>query len=334
MKNILKTIAIFLIFIMIFILLNMLFQPKYATSLVEGSMISEYYDEPKDHEVIFIGDCEVYANFSPMVMYEEEGIKAYVRGSSQQMIWQSYYILKETLKYEVPKVVVLNVNSMRYDKNSDKVSESYNRLTIDNMKWSKEKVEIIKESMTEEETFISYVFPILRYHSRYDELTSEDFEYLFKDNQVTYNGFLINKNVKGVTNLPTKRRLANYEFSKECYEYLDKITKLCKENNIKLVLIKAPSLYPYWYEEYDAQIREYAESHDIDYYNLVEEAENIGLDYSQDTYDGGLHLNLQGATKLSKYFAEWLSENYNLTDFSGDEEYDKKLEKYRREIRN
>lgn len=334
MKNILKTIAIFLIFIMIFILLNMLFQPKYATSLVEGSMISEYYDEPKDHEVIFIGDCEVYANFSPMVMYEEEGIKAYVRGSSQQMIWQSYYILKETLKYEVPKVVVLNVNSMRYDKNSDKVSESYNRLTIDNMKWSKEKVEIIKESMTEEETFISYVFPILRYHSRYDELTSEDFEYLFKDNQVTYNGFLINKNVKGVTNLPTKRRLANYEFSKECHEYLDKITKLCKENNIKLVLIKAPSLYPYWYEEYDAQIREYAESHDIDYYNLVEEAENIGLDYSQDTYDGGLHLNLQGATKLSKYFAEWLSENYNLTDFSGDEEYDKKLEKYRREIRN
>ena len=188
MKNILKTIVILLIFIMIFILLNMLFQPKYATTLIEGSMIAEYYKEPKDHEVIFIGDCEVYANFSPMVMYEKEGIKSYIRGSSQQMIWQSYCILKETLKYEIPKIVVLNVNSMRYDKNSDKVSEAYNRLTIDNMKWSKEKIEIIKESMTEEETFISYVFPILRYHSRYNELTSEDFEYLFKDNQIPNHG--------------------------------------------------------------------------------------------------------------------------------------------------
>ena len=42
------------------------------TNLVEGSMIAEYYDDPKNHDVIFIGDCEVYANFSPMVMYEQE----------------------------------------------------------------------------------------------------------------------------------------------------------------------------------------------------------------------------------------------------------------------
>ena len=154
MKKTFKIIGILIAFIIIFFLLNRLLSPKYAETLVEGSMISQYYKEPKDHEVIFIGDCEVYANFSPLVMYEQDGIKAYVRGSSQQMIWQSYYILKETLKYETPKVVVLNVNSMRYGKNSDKVSEAYNRLTIDNMKWSKEKIDIINESMTEDETFI------------------------------------------------------------------------------------------------------------------------------------------------------------------------------------
>ena len=180
MKTVIRVLIIIVIFILLFVLLNMLLQPKYAETLVEGSMISQYYTEPKDHEVIFIGDCEVYANFSPMVMYEEQGIKAYVRGSSQQLIWQSYQILKETLKYEKPKVVVFNVNSMRYDKNSPEVSEAYNRLTIDKMKWSQEKIDIIKDSMTEDETFLSYVFPILRYHSRYDKLTSEDFEYLFK----------------------------------------------------------------------------------------------------------------------------------------------------------
>ena len=328
MKNILKTIAIIIFFILIFILINMLLQPKYATTLVEGSMIAQYYDEPKDHEVIFIGDCEVYANFSPMVMYEEEGIKAYVRGSSQQLIWQSYYILQETLKYETPKVVVFNVNSMRYGKDSKEVSEAYNRLAIDNMKWSKEKVEIIKESMTEDETFISYVFPILRYHSRFDELSREDFEYLFKDKQNTHNGFLINKNIKALGNLPVKRRLASYEFNAECYEYLDKITNLCKENNIQLVLIKAPSMYPYWYDEYDAQIREYAEKNGLNFYNLLDVIDEIGLDYSVDTYDGGLHLNLTGATKLSKYFAKILKEQYNLTDYTGDTVYDAKLQKY------
>ena len=171
-----KMSIILILFLIIFVFLNILLSPKYMTNLIEGNMIAEYYDELKNHEVIFIGDCEVYANFSPMVMYEEAGITAYIRGTPQQLIWQSYEILEETLKYEKPKIVVFNVNSMRY---AEPISEAYNRLTIDKMKWSKEKVNIIKESMTEEEKFIYYVFPILRYHSRFDKLTNDDINYFF-----------------------------------------------------------------------------------------------------------------------------------------------------------
>ena len=325
-----RILIIIVIFILLFLFFTRLLSPKYATSLVEGSMISQYYNESKDHEVVFIGDCEVYANFSPMVMYEEEGIKAYVRGSSQQLIWQSYYILEETLKYEIPKVVVFNVNSMRY---SEPVSEEYNRLTIDYMKWSKQKVDIINASMTEDESIWYYIFPILRYHSRYDKLAEEDFEYLFKRKDNTFNGFLVNKNVKPVENLPVQRKLATYQFEDICYDYLDKITKLCKDNGIELVLIKAPSLYPYWYDEYDEQIRNYAEENDIAFYNLKNNVEEIGIDYSTDTYDGGLHLNLNGATKLSKFFAKLLKENYNLTDCRGDSLYEQKLEEYKEFIK-
>lgn len=325
-----RILIIIVIFILLFLFFTRLLSPKYATSLVEGSMISQYYNESKDHEVVFIGDCEVYANFSPMVMYEEEGIKAYVRGSSQQLIWQSYYILEETLKYEIPKVVVFNVNSMRY---SEPVSEEYNRLTIDYMKWSKQKVDIINASMTEDESIWYYILPILRYHSRYDKLTEEDFEYLFKRKDNTFNGFLVNKNVKPVENLPVQRKLATYQFEDICYDYLNKITKLCKDNGIELVLIKAPSLYPYWYNEYDEQIRNYAEENDIAFYNLKNNVEEIGIDYSADTYDGGLHLNLNGATKLSKFFAKLLKENYNLTDCRGDSLYEQKLEEYKEFIK-
>ena len=330
----LKPIIVIIIFILIFIFLNKLLSPKYMTNLVEGNMTYEYYDEEKNHEVIFIGDCEVYANFSPMVLYEEEGIASYVRGNSQQLIWQSYYILKETLKYETPKVVVFNVNSMRYSK---PVSEAYNRLAIDKMKWSKEKIDIIKASMTGEEDFLSYVIPLLRYHSRFDKLTNEDFEYLFKNKNSMHNGFLINKNIKPVESLPTKRRLSSYEFEQNCYDYLNKITKLCKENSIKLVLIKAPSVYPYWYDEYEEQIQKYAKENNLDYYNFKENVEEIGIDYSTDTYDGGLHLNLDGATKLSKYFSKILKENYELTDYRENEEiskiYNEKLEIYKEAIK-
>ena len=327
-----RVIVIILIFIGIFYFLNILLKPKYQTSLVEGSFTSEYYRSPKNHEVIFIGDCEVYANFNPMILYEEYGISSYVRGNSQQMIWQSYYILEETLKYETPKAVVLNVNSLRYDKSSDKRNEAYNRLMIDNMKWSKTKIELIKESMLEEETFISYIFPILRYHSRYDELSKEDIEYLFKKENVTYNGFLINKNVKPVETLPTKRELRNYTFDEENMKWLDKILDLCKKNNIELVLIKAPSVYPFWYDEYEEQVISYAAKNNIKYFNLLSVADEIGIDYSKDTYDGGLHLNLSGAVKNSKYFGKVLKQNIDLNDFHGDNYYEELLKKYKEEV--
>ena len=327
--NFLSVLAVLLAFVLALDFFNRLLTPKYATELVEGSMIRQYYGEAGNHDVIFIGDCEVYSNFSPMEMYRQQGITAYVRGTSQQLIWQSYYILKETLKYETPKVVVYNVNAMRYDA---PIKEEFHRLTIDKMKWSKEKVDIIRTSMTEEETFLSYVLPILRYHSRLTALTAEDWEYLFRDKYSTYNGYLMKKEVLPVGKLPVKRPLPNYQFSDICYDYLEQMVKLCKDNGVELVLVKAPSLYPYWYEEHSSQMVEFAQAHELHYYDLTQAVDAIGLDFTQDTYDAGLHLNLSGATKLSGYFAQLLAENHGIPDRREDAaiaaEYKEKLRLY------
>ncbi len=333
-KTVLSVTAVVLAFVLLLGFVSRLLSPKYMTDLVEGSMLSQYYRESGGHDVIFIGDCEVYSNFSPMEMYRSQGITAYVRGSSQQLIWQSYYVLEETLRYETPKVIVYNVNAMRY---SEPVSEAYNRLTIDKMKWSTQKIEMILASMTGEETFLSYVFPILRYHSRFDELTWEDLTYLFRTRDNTHNGYLLNQNIKPAENLPSKRPLADYRFGDICYEYLEKMTALCKESGVELILIKAPSLYPYWYEEQDAQITEFAREHGLTYYNFTECTDTIGLDFQVDTYDAGLHLNLTGAAKLSRYFADILVQEHGIADRRQDPEtariYEEKLAIYDTAIR-
>ena len=333
MKTTASVIAVLLAFVLLFSFFTRLLQPKYMEELVEGSMISQYYREYGDHDVIFIGDCEVYANFNPMEMYRERGITAYVRGTSQQLIWQSYYILEETFRYEIPKVVVYNVNAMRY---AEPVNEAFNRLTIDQMKWSSQKVDIIRASMMENEDFWSYVFPILRYHSRFDELTREDLSYLIKTRDNTWNGHLVNKEVNPVGTLPAKRMMPDYQFGDICYDYLDKMRLLCEENGVELILIKAPSLYPYWYDEYEAQIQEYADRYGLAYYNFLNDADAVGIDYQTDTYDGGLHLNLSGAVKLSRWFAGILADNHGLADHREDSEiasvYNEKLKAYDLEV--
>lgn len=338
MKKINKT---FKIIMSIFVILSSLWllqellMPKYMHGIIEGAMIAEYYAEEKNHDVIFIGDCEVYENFSPPVLWEKYGINSYIRGSAQQLVWQSYYLLQETLKYEKPKVVVFNVLTMKYNTPQ---SEAYNRMTLDGMKFSVSKIKSICASMTKEENMIEYLFPILRYHSRITDLQKDDFTYLFNKDKVTYNGYYMRTDVKPAKIIPKGRPLADYRFGDTAYEYLEKITSLCKNNGVELVLVKAPSLYPYWYEEWNWQIKDFADKHNLKYYNFLDVVEEIGIDYQTDTYDGGLHLNLSGAEKLSEYFGNILTTECNLESRRGEEEleviWEKKLKKYNHDIEN
>ena len=296
-------------------LLQRLLMPKYMGDIVEGALISEYYKETTDHDVIFVGDCEVYENFSPITMWEDYGITSYIRGSAQQLIWQSYYLLEETLEYEKPEAVVFNVLSMKYTPQK----EAYNRMTLDGMKWSKSKVDDIRASMMEDEEFADYVFPILRYHSRWQELTSDDFKYLFTRRPVSQSGYYMRIDVKPAQTFPKPKKLANYEFGENSWKYLEKMRKLCEEKGIQLILVKAPSLYPAWYDEWEDQIEEYAKTYELPYYNFLELTDEVGIDFTKDTYDGGLHLNLSGAEKMGAYFGKILRDEFQVPDRRNDE---------------
>ncbi len=299
-------------------LLQALLVPKYMVSSREGALTGEYYENAGSNDVLFIGDCEVYENFSPVILWEEYGIPSYIRGSAQQMIWQSYYLLEETLQYETPKVVIFNVLSMKYDTpestgNMEK-REAYNRMTLDTMAWSKSKWKAILASMTEEESIFTYLFPILRYHDRWHQLTGEDVTYWFNREEHSHNGYLMQTGVKPVGDAYAEPPLADYNFGENSWHYLEKMRLLCEEKGVQLVLIKAPSLSPIWHEPWDAQIKDYAECNGLTYLNLMNHIGEMGIDWNTDTYDAGLHLNVWGAEKATRWLGEVLSGQWGLSD--------------------
>lgn len=309
------------------ILLQMLLVPKYMQSSPEGALIGEYYENAGNHDVIFIGDCEVYENFSPITLWEEYGMTSFIRGSAQQTIWQSYYLLEETFRYETPKVVIFNVLSMKYDtpESTGRQSqrEAYNRMTLDAMHWSPSKWKAILTSMTAEErkwdSMFTYLFPILRYHDRWSQLTQEDFTYWFHRDPVSHNGYLMQTGVKPYTSAYAEPPLADYSFGENSWYYLEEMVKLCNENGARLVLIKAPSLSPIWWEQWDAQISEYADQHDLAYINILDYQTEIGIDWDTDTYDSGRHLNVYGAEKASVWIGKLLASEFALPDRRNDE---------------
>ncbi len=335
-KICLRNVSIFMAVIIVALyLFQKILMPKYVDNVVEGNLIKEYYkEENKEFDVVFIGDCEVYENFSPVTLWKKYGINSYIRGSAEQYIWQSYYLLEDTLKYYKPQVVVFNIQSLQFNESD---SEAYNRMTLDGMKWSVSKINSIKASMKDNEHFIDYVFPILRYHSRWNELSVNDFKYMFRQpDNIAHNGYYMRVDTKPAVNVPKGRMLTDYNFGDNAWKYLDKMRTLCEENDITLLLIKAPSLYPYWYEEYEQQVLDYANKYNLPYINFLKLTDKIGIDYSTDTYDAGLHMNLSGAEKLSDYIGNLLSDYWKVPNRKDEkllsEIWNKKIELYEEDI--
>ena len=310
-KRIIILICSILIVILLLGALQALVVPKY-TDNTEGLLIREYYENVGDNDVIFVGDCEVYESFVPAVLYEKYGITSYIRGSAQQLVWQSYYLLEETFKREMPKAVVFNVYALKYGTPQD---EAYNRMTLDGMKWSASKYRAIRASMTEEENMLDYAVPLLRFHSRITELEADDFKYMFSDKRVSHSGYLMKKGVVPMTEeAESGRALLDYTLPETAMEYLDKMRELCEKHGTELILVKAPTNTWgfWWYDEWDAQVTAYAEKNDLSYYNFIDHKDEIGIDFSTDTYDEGMHLNVYGAEKLTDYFGRILSEDHGL----------------------
>ena len=63
-------------------------------------------------------------------------------------------------------------------------------------------------------------------------------------------------------------------------------------------------------------MRTYAEQKGLAYYNFIDAVDEIGIDYATDTYDGGVHLNVYGAEKITDYFGQILKNSHGLGEVS------------------
>jgi hypothetical protein len=90
-------------------------------------------------------------------------------------------------------------------------------------------------------------------------------------------------------------------------EYLLKIKQLCDDNDIQLVLYKAP--YMYNQSGYDAleEIWKLAEENDIEYVNGFEHLEEMNFYLGQD--GDAWHNNVWGARKMTEFLAKYSLEN-------------------------
>lgn len=313
MKELIKSlprIACFtLIFLTLFWLANRILRPN-----SEFDTIKDFYNSGENTlDVVFFGSSRVFCGISPMVMWRQEGIASFDLAKGSQPLWNTYYYMKECLKYQRPTVMVLDVYMAFIE---GKYTDSGN-ITINTvgMKFSQNKIDSILVS-SPKDTQLDYLLGFPAYHARYKSIGKNDFVPIFSSVRVTTNGYYGN-----VRRIPIKFNDVSQEterkpISPKSQEYLLKIIDLAKENGVPLLFVVIPNESPD--QKLLNTIADIANENDIEMinYNMLD----VGLDYNADFLDKW-HLNYWGAEKLTSHLASYLAENYDVPNRKDDPAY-------------
>ncbi len=309
------------------------FTPKYIKENTDGRITGEFYTQAKDPDVVFLGASTVHYCVSPAHMWKTAGFTSYDRSNASQTMWQSYYMLKDTLRYTKPSLVVLDISFVR--NGEEFIEEPSNRKAIDGMRDPASKLGAVLSSKGEDEEVLSYFFPVLRFHSRWKELSGDDWLYAFKRADVTYDGYLMDFGIAPEQHIYENSEPPLEAFPAKSSDYLHRIISLCREQGIQLFLMRTPSFQTGWYDEYDEMMGDIGEAEGLNYVNFTKYVDDMGVDVRVDYIDDGQHMNVVGAHKFSGYLGDYLRENYDLPVHTGDEvsaRWEQKLRRYEQAV--
>lgn len=315
-------------FLAIFTLLlqagSMYFMPAHgkAEDGTVSYITNGYRGETKNSlDMIAVGNSDLYRGLSPIELWNQYGIASYVCGEPLQKMWKAHRVLKDAFRYQKPKVVVLEVDSVFSNSNASFSKHKKKKPflhTLQNL------VHGFKNGMYNDGvgTGIGYVFPIVKYHSNWDKIGTEEFAGLEHGYHYLGKGFVLGTKTipytHGFDYMQPSDKIEQIDSVTE--RYMEKIVQLCEKNGAKLVLLELPSASS-WSSAKHNSIQQFATKHGLSFYDLNLNAEKFGFDWMTDTKDGGNHLNVFGAEKASAYFGGFLKNTYGLPDRRTDPAY-------------
>lgn len=327
-KNITKSVVFLGITAVLILHLNHLLMPKYIYKnnvWPTTSSYNHFYDMEKNSiDVLFFGSSVAVNAFSPQEIYDRYQIRSYNLGSEQQSIYLSYYWLKEALKYQSPKAVVLDSKFIFncHPENPINTTEGLTRKCLDPMRLSSVKTEAVNAlcDLDEEQTRLSYYLLNIRFHDRWKELLEMDF----------VSEEVADSQLKGYYAMPEYGPEEYIPFEKSdgeayaephplSYQYAEKMAQLCSENGIQLLLVTLPG--DAMDDGRNNTLERLAEENNADYINFCEKSQYEKLGAKLPRESTLSHENLWGSIKMSRYVGKLLQDTYGVPGVV-DEQYE------------
>lgn len=297
------------------VMVNILSEVIKATEPSATNCLKGFYMEEKDSlDVVVIGASEVYTGYSPALAWKEQGYTSYSYAAPGIGGNLYKYMLTEVLKRQKPKVVAFEIHGFTEgDSYFSREANIHN--VLDNLNWSENRIQAI-QSIVPEEKRMSYYFPLQTYHSVWENkrfrLANLGIKFYYQIFRTCY--------LKGLTTtsdimpIDKRRTKGKNHFTETSRTYLEDLLSYCKEQGIENVLFfRAPHGELKDKEEKIAQVEELIKSYGYDFLDCDNWIDEKGICLQTDFYDAQ-HMNINGAEKFTRSFAENLKELYPLPE--------------------
>ncbi len=334
-KKFIKTIAFFLTGIFIFSGINSILGPNAedAEMMFEG-----YYNlKPNTVDAVFVGNSHTYKYWQPAFAWKELGMASMEISTSIMPSYVMKNVAIEALKTQKPKVLVIDATAFAQTNKEDK--KFY--LVLDNMKFSLNRIDMIENYCRYSEITgmdkLQYYFPIMQFHSRWKELSEDDFvqtrpSYL---NSTYQKGFLshgLDKDKKH----PYSDERTDIGSGNEA-ALRDLLEWCTQQQDIKIQFIAPPVLWKKNLSGYN-RVGDIIKEYGMDFLNFndIELYEKFNFEENND-FENINHTNINGSFKFTKVYGQYLMETFDLENHQGKDIYqtwDQQAEDYYALIRS
>lgn len=269
------------------------------------------YDLPKDSlDVVYIGTSQYHMGITPLQIWKEYGITGASFNAPLCRARLSYYMIKEVLKYQNPKVIVLDAAVVRGGTDEEVV----NRRTISQFKLSPLKFQALYNCLELKgktiDEIINTAFQFFAYHDKWNQLGEKDFT--GDSSSLAYQkGYLLTTDCTPYSEMDHEANQTPTLFTmdEKTTDYMGKIKTLCEEKGVDLMVVKLPS--DMWNVTYAGIVGRWAEANDVTFLDLTQKQLQRQMHFDKETsYFDGNHMNRIGAETVSSYLGNYLTQHY------------------------
>lgn len=284
----------------------------------------DFYEQDESFDVLFLGTSHVLRGIFPMELWNEYGIVSYNMSNHAETLAETYWVLKNSLNYTNPKLVVVDLykialnEKISQDEETGELLKGYLHDYLDSVPLSVTKIQAVMDLLPRED-WMEFLFDFSMYHERWKDLGQTDFV-LDRSSEKGAEAYAAIAGADEPAVVASDRRIEEDTTGKK---YLRKMIELCQEKGIEILLTYIP------YGGISEEKRMWANSgytiaqeYGIAYANLLDV--DGFLNYDIDCSDSDSHLNVSGGRKVTEYLGAYIRTNYDcVPDRRTDETYEK-----------